>query len=102
MRQVLIIAACCFALAAQAETKPAAPKAPVIPDALQAQFQKARADYDEATIQAKVANDAVKTAQDTINEKIKAMQETCGPLWQAQLDKDKNPFCAAKPAEAKK
>ena len=119
MRHALIIAACCLSLAAQAQKTAAetrtptesgsftkspgeAPKAPVISDADKAAFQKARADYDEAQMQAKAADDAAKAFQETLNAKIRGLQEACGPLWQAQLDKDKNPFCAAKPAEAAK
>ena len=106
MRQVLIIAACFLSLAAQAQEKAKspgeAPKPPVISDAHQAEFQKARADYDEAQMQVKAVQDAVKAAQDEMNAKIKVLQDDCGPLWQAQLDKERHPFCAAKPPEAAK
>ncbi len=74
-----------------------APKAPAIPDAQRALFFKAQAEYANAQMAAKTAADAVTTAQTGLNAQIKELQEACGPLWEAQLDRDHNPFCAAKP-----
>jgi hypothetical protein len=98
---LLVIVASAFGQE-KAKSPGEAPKPPVISDAHQAEFQKARADYDEAQMQVKAVQDAVKAAQDEMNAKIKVLQDDCGPLWQAQLDKERHPFCAAKPPEAAK
>ena len=77
------------------------PKAPVISAEHQAAFQTARANYDEAQMQAKAADELAKSSLEAFNLQIKVLQDDCGPLWQTQLDKDKKAYCGEKPAPAK-
>ena len=77
-------------------------KPPVIPDALQKTFFKAQSEFAQAQAQAQAAQNAANQAQAVYNEEIKKVQAVCGESYQSQLDKDKFPICAAKPAEPAK
>lgn len=107
--QFLVLICFCVALSAQtkhdipvsagqnmvpADSKPEAPKPPVIPDDVQKIFFKSQSEYGRTQMAAKVAEDAY-------NAQIKALQDACGPLWQAQIDRDGFPFCGAKAPETK-
>ena len=83
------------------KSKPEAPKPPIIPDEIQKAFFKAQSEFFQAQAQAILAKNTADQAQAVYNAEIKKTQDLCGPLWQAQLDKDKFPICAAKAPEAK-
>jgi hypothetical protein len=125
MKRIAVLTLCWLALAAFGITqdkKPDAPppehpgvalspgqglvshegKPPVIPDALQKTFFKAQSEFVQAQNAVQAAQNAANQAQIAYNAEIKKVQDVCGEAWQSQLDKDKFPVCAAKPAEPKK
>ena len=99
MNRLILCAATLFALPLAAQTpKPPqdAPKsAPVISDALRAQFFKAQAFMVQA-------NDAAEKAQSNFQSAIAEMKKACGEKATLQSNQTGDPVCVVNPAPEKK
>ena len=85
-----------------APAKPAAtPAAPAITDTLKAKYFKALSQQQEAQHQVDQAQKALQDSMGNYQKVVQDIVAVCGDKFAAQMDKDGDPVCIAKPEPPK-